>query len=1587
MYYRETELQRGGEEEEEEDNSYSYGYAGDVRTPACSQGHRSSLRLETSEGGSICLLCFCNLISNPNSLSVHVSYALSQLSQAISQPTFLLNLRTFHAHLLISPLVQALSSFDDEPIARQTIHLIADLSDSADLSVLSDFVARISDRLSSGALAWSRRQIYTVLILVIGSSRNCEKIRFSFSTLLSMNDIRRTALHCFGVLLNRQTDNPSAHIKDKGALISNLVTGLQLPSEEIRGEVLFVLYKLSVLGHFDALSAFCPKLLHLSLEALMKTQNDDVRLNCVALLTVLAQRGDFRNSIGNDQGSRNAGEADNFMQAAELGIDGTPLIILFAEAIKGPLLSSDSQVQIGTVDLISHCLSWEPSAKHIQVLVEESIADYVFEILRFSGYKDPVVNSCLQVLDLLSMAEQAFRQRLAIGFPTLVPVIRHIAEIPFHPVQTHTLKLVWSCISNCPGVVSRSQVEELVLILTGMFRRHTSGEMGMLPETFAMASSIFVALLKSPSSHGIPDLATSIQETSTNAVLACFYSPQKYPNQLLLHSLHLLKEAYIYSHEENSVDSDKMELRKNIMEVCKSCLLPWLRRIIDETEEEEIILGVLGTFHSILLQEYDLQSRKFAEILVSSSWFSLSFGCLGLYPTEKMKLRVYLMLSSVIDGVLGPNSGQPIRDAAPYLPSDPIDLLFLLRQKSSNNSDLFSCQSAVLLILHTSTFYDESLDSFSPRLADEKQVLASLEQYILVNNSNFLCGISDSVALMQLLHLYSLFRGIAKMSYQIPYSPEAEKLLFHLVVEKEWDLLSLRIHPTALKWLFQQEKISGPLSNQILNFCRFNSSNRTHTLGHGVNSQMIDTRAIAELVAAEDNFGATHLVSLFKHLQEEEGQEDDLTSVVNFMAEILNIFPAASNQLCLHGIDNAIHILYYYSSYSSSPQIFRNSSILIFNILRSVHSETLFDHEAWLPVTIKLLDFFIPTMAADTCNQESLLIIGILSLILHHSTNQALAEASKAILLNTSLVCTINNTIHAACSKGPALADHNEETNTGETLIFVLLLYFFSLRSLHTLLPETLDWQNFLEMSNGAQPLSMICIHCHDLCRLLHFGSPPVKLIASFCLLELLIRVSDQRNSKFDELKCSMGYLKSVLAVLEGLVFYGDIRVAKNCGLCLSMILGWEKLGLGEARVVQDDRWCRLVVEELALSLATPSLASNSVMNHHKPAAYVAVALLRLNKVPEWMRSVFDGSCISGIVENLLAVNVSAEMTQLFRQLMISNYLKAEQITGLNHVFQACRKYVYADRSQEGSREEHLEKVISIPDDLGKACEYLIRIMSSSSIVSGGVQTGTKTLLEEIELYSIAKVTVKAKPKGQKFSSLTMHLQHCILSSSLLFIPVKKTAGSSLDGVGSKRRLQELNWNDQGSWNSGEADNFMQAAELGIDGTPLISLFAEAIKGPLLSSDSQVQIGTVDLISHCWSWEPSAKHIQVLVEESIADYVFEKLRFSGYKDPVANSCLQVLDLLSTAKQAFRQRLAIGFPTLVPVIRHIAEIPFHPVQTHTLKLVWSSISNCPGVVTRSQVEGRVLILTGMFRKHSHGEIGMLPETFAMAPQSL
>lgn len=245
---------------------------------------------------------------------------------------------------------------------------------------------------------------------------------------------------------------------------------------------------------------------------------------------------------------------------------------------------------------------------------------------------------------------------------------------------------------------------------------------------------------------------------------------------------------------------------------------------------------------------------------------------------------------------------------------------------------------------------------FFHRLADERSVLASLEQYILVNSGDFLSGGIDSLTMMQVLNLYGLCRGLAKVNGQVSHSLEAERILFHILTEREWDLPSSMIHPVAVIWLFQQEKISRPLSRQLLKFCVRSCSDGNQININEDNSHTVDVRVIAELVAAGNNNAAELLMCLLVRLAEEEAQNEDIIAVVNLMSTVINICPTASDQLCLHGISNAILVVVnYYSSHSSSSELLVTILLLLFNILSTAHTETLSDGESWLALTTKVL--------------------------------------------------------------------------------------------------------------------------------------------------------------------------------------------------------------------------------------------------------------------------------------------------------------------------------------------------------------------------------------------------------------------------------------------------------------------------------------------------------------------------------------------------------------------------------------------------------------------------------------------------------
>lgn len=83
---------------------------------------------------------------------------------------------------------------------------------------------------------------------------------------------------------------------------------------------------------------------------------------------------------------------------------------------------------------------------------------------------------------------------------------------------------------------------------------------------------------------------------------------------------------------------------------------------------------------------------------------------------------------------------------------------------------------------------------------------------------------------------------------------------------------------------------------------------------------------------------------------------------------------------------------------------------------------------------------------AITQNHEGVMVIGILCLVLYHSSHGALLDSSRIIMVNSYLVSAINNVVDVACSRGPALTQSQDETEIWEALAFTLPLCFFSLR-------------------------------------------------------------------------------------------------------------------------------------------------------------------------------------------------------------------------------------------------------------------------------------------------------------------------------------------------------------------------------------------------------------------------------------------------------------------------------------------------------------------------------------------------------------
>ncbi|XP_010440518.1 PREDICTED: protein PRD1-like [Camelina sativa] len=177
----------------------------------------------------------------------------------------------------------------------------------------------------------------------------------------------------------------------------------------------------------------------------------------------------------------------------------------------------------------------------------------------------------------------------------------------------------------------------------------------------------------------------------------------------------------------------------------------------------------------------------------------------------------------------------------------------------------------------------------------------------------------------------------------------------------------------------------------------------------------------------------------------------------------------------------------------------------------------------------------------------------------------------------------------------------------------------------------------------------------------------------------------------------------------------------------------------GRTEMLKTSSWYRFIAEEMSVSLAMPCSASNTFVNHHKPAVYVTVAMLRLKNKPAWLRTVFDESCISSMIQNLSGMNISREIVILFRELMLAELLNSEQVTKLIRAFQEFKKQMHRNGTQEETVEEQQQAISSIHDH-GEVRNYLVQLMVSNSFGrTSGSETYTKKkkqVLDEVEQFS-----------------------------------------------------------------------------------------------------------------------------------------------------------------------------------------------------------------------------------------------------------
>uniref|UniRef100_A0A7I4AVU4 Uncharacterized protein n=1 Tax=Physcomitrium patens TaxID=3218 RepID=A0A7I4AVU4_PHYPA len=1193
---------------------------------ACTREHGSFMLVSIGFGGAFCLECFTELIAAPSSLVVHKAKAISEFAEALTDTEFCAALIQKRPAFLAAPLAKAIFFSNDADLVSAIIDVMVTtckLDLKNDDTILQDMMLQIIARSAETKI------LYSMIELVF-------------------HHLRLLNLIAVGTVC--ESDGKS----------------LSPRSDEVGIDVFFIFSSLANLEDgINFLAKYCPVMVHLAIKALERSQNDELRTKSLDLLIALAQASAFNISQSTSFSQRECDDGDQ-ESTASICQTGSSSVEQFAEAMKASLLSSDTQVQVKSLELINLVCSMSlETSEEIQSLVNEGLTDYIFEVLRISGNLDAIATSAIQALETLSLAFQSFSQHFSLGLEPLLRVLNHSFASAFGTLQKDTLNVICSGIAHRPDVVGASRAEYLVELLKKSFQLYRSVMkdhavsdtlgFGLSPEGLNATCNTLGTLLRAPSCSRTPSICLTLQECIC-ALTDCISADPIYAthHKGLMSAAYLFQEAYIFSIKQTIPSEQFTALTDFLMTHFHFHMLSIFTTNWNNISDEITANAFFDLVRNILQTGDAIKTRTFARILVSKNWISMAYETMSRFPTGDFKQIAYSTISKMIDRLS--SSEEAVQDVMLHLPTDVEGLLLLLEQRNDGDLHLIAAHQAIIAILFTAVEHGD-------RFVGSDKLMSSLEQHLLVNASSSMLASPSSAALR---HFFLLFiHGHEDVSSQGRFrSRKAENNMVDILqTEYISSFRDYELPMHALKWIMKKE-ILFPISKDLL----------LRNLYAGSEDQAI----IAQLTKEDDRVTEI-LMSLFLDVVERH-LEDEIGMVATGLASISKGDLNLTKKIHRHGVVSILRRFILLQGMKASESTVTSCVDLLFQQLVFL-DETMvaMDEGAWLDIASQAEKLLVSQLdkgkIVRTC---SVSLVNLITLIMHKSTKiLALKEAASKVYTSSELRETFEQHIANASQKGSVLTTMDINSDEGRMLCSVS-------NGTANMLHEGMNDRNERTSSksiNGKRIGSSPRISCQQLCQLLCFCTTPLQILTSSCLVELLSYARANNGKMHGDLaECSLNHLRSVTLILQGTASGGDGLLRKNACICLMRLLEMTSLNMKQ-KAVRRSPWYKVVAQELLLPLANGQVdVVKTEEIYYSPP--ILTTILCVSPPNKWLPSVFSSKVLGAVIQNFKNTQyITVETVELFLELLKRGFLEHEQVETLRALYLGVRRKYYRERS------------------------------------------------------------------------------------------------------------------------------------------------------------------------------------------------------------------------------------------------------------------------------------------------------------------